>query len=137
MKIGFIAGSFDVIHPGYIHMFRKAKEHCDYLVVALQTDPTIERPNKLKPILSWEERQEILLSIRYIDEVIKYTTEQDLINILKTRQYNVRVLGDDYIGKHATGQEYSDQIAYIDRDHGWSTTKYKTLLVKSINGESK
>jgi glycerol-3-phosphate cytidylyltransferase len=137
VKVGLIAGSFDVIHPGYIYTFRKAKDHCDYLVVALQTDPTIERPNKIKPILSWEERQETLLSIRYIDEVIKYTTELDLINILKTCQYNVRILGDDYMQKYATGQEYSDQIAYIDRDHGWSTTKFKTLLFKSLNGESK
>jgi glycerol-3-phosphate cytidylyltransferase len=137
MKIGIIAGSFDVVHPGYVYMFRKAKEHCDYLVVALQTDPTIERPNKIKPILSWEERQDILSSIRYIDEVIKYTTEEDLLNILKSRQYNVRILGDDYKEKHATGQQYSDQIVYLDRSHGWSTTKYKKLICNSLHGENK
>lgn len=135
MLIGITAGSFDIIHPGYIYMFRKAKEYCDYLVVALQTDPTIERPNKCKPILSYEERESLLMGIRYIDEVIKYTTESDLLNILKTRQYNVRVLGDDYVGKHATGQEYSDKIVYIDRSHGWSTTKYKWLIADSLKGK--
>ena len=134
---GIIAGSFDIIHPGYMHMFRKSKEYCDKLVIALQTDPTIERPNKIKPILSYEEREEILSGIRYIDEVIKYTTEKDLLDILKTRQYNVRILGDDYIGKYATGQEFSEQIAYVDRGHGWSTTKYKTLICKTLNGENK
>ena len=137
MRIGIIAGSFDIIHPGYMHMFRKSKEYCDKLVIGLQTDPTIERPNKIKPILSWEEREEILLSIRYVDEVIKYTTEADLLDILKTRQYNVRILGDDYVEKYATGQEYSDQVVYIERNHGWSTTKYKHLICKSLNGENK
>lgn len=135
MTIGIIAGSFDIIHPGYIYTFRKAKQYCDYFVVALQTDPAIERPKKIKPILSWDERCEILLSIRFIDEIIKYTTEEDLLNILKTKQFNVRILGNDYINKYATGQEYSDQIVYIDRQHGWSTTKYKSLLLKSLNGE--
>lgn len=135
MLIGIIAGSFDVIHPGYVQTFRKSKEHCDRLVVALQTDPTIERPNKCKPTLSWEERYDILSSIRYVDEILKYTTEEDLLNLLKTRQYNVRILGDDYIGKHATGQEYSDKIAYIERNHGWSTTKYKYLIAESLKGK--
>jgi glycerol-3-phosphate cytidylyltransferase len=137
MKIGIIAGVFDVIHPGYMYMFRKSKQYCDHLIICLQTDASIERPHKLKPVLSWEERQEILLSIRYIDEVVKYTTEEDLLNILKTRQYNVRILGDDYVGKYATGQEYSDQIVYIEREHGWSTTKYKHLICKSLHGENK
>jgi glycerol-3-phosphate cytidylyltransferase len=135
MRIGIIAGNFDVIHPGYIHMFRDAKHYCDYLVIALQTDPTIERPNKCKPILSWEERKEVLLSIRFIDEVICYTTEEELLNILKTRQYGVRILGDDYVGKYATGQEYSDKIVYIQRNHGWSTTKYKWLIADSLKGK--
>lgn len=137
MLIGIIAGSFDVIHPGYIYMFNKAREHCGQLTVALQTDPTIERPHKLKPILSYDERYSILRSIRYIDEIISYTTEEDLKNILKTGIYNVRILGDDYVGKHATGQEYSQKIVYLDRSHGWSTTKYKHLICKSLQGENK
>jgi len=137
MKLGIIAGSFDVIHPGYVYMFRKAKEHCDYLVVALQTDPTIERSNKIKPVLLWEERKEILNSIKFIDEIIKYTTEKDLVNILKSNQYHVRILGDDYKDRYATGQEYSNEVVYVDRAHGWSTTKYKQLIAQSLNGENK
>jgi glycerol-3-phosphate cytidylyltransferase len=136
MKIGVIAGSFDIIHPGYIYMFRKSREFCEYLIVALQTDPTIERPNKQKPILSWEERYSILSGIRYIDEIFKYTTEKDLEEYLKNNHCNVRILGDDYRNKYATGQEFSDEIVYIDRSHGWSTTKYKELLCKSL-GENK
>ena len=136
MKIALIAGNFDIIHPGYIHMFKNARDYCDKLVIALQTDPSVERPNKLKPVLSWEEREDILLSIRYIDEVIKYTTEKDLLEILKTKQYNVRILGNDYIDKYATGQEFSDRVVYLDRNHGWSATKFKKLICQSL-GENK
>jgi glycerol-3-phosphate cytidylyltransferase len=135
IKIGIIAGSFDIIHPGYIHMFNEAKKYCDYLVIALQTDPTVERPNKCKPILSYEERKQILLSLKPVSEVIKYTTEQELEEILKKDKYHVRILGDDYVAKYATGQEYSNEIVYVNRSHGWSTTKYKKLIAESLNGE--
>jgi len=133
-KFGIIAGSFDVIHPGYIQMFLEGAENCDHITIALQTDPTVERPEKLKPVLSYCEREMMLRSIVYIDEVVPYTTEEDLKNILKTRKYNVRILGDDYRDKYATGQEYSDQIIYVNRDHGWSTTKYKKLIAESLKG---
>lgn len=136
-KFGIIAGSFDVIHPGYIDLFDKAYRYCDELTVALQTDPTIERPEKLKLILSYEERENILRSLRFISNVVKYTTEEDLTNILKTGKYNVRILGDDYKYKYATGQEYSKYVVYIDRSHGWSTTKYKNMIAESIKGENK
>jgi glycerol-3-phosphate cytidylyltransferase len=135
MKIGIIAGTFDIIHPGYMYMFRKSQEYCDHLVVCLQTDPTVERPNKLKPILSWDERYSILSGIRYIHEIVPYTTEEELANFLKKNSYHVRILGDDYVGKHATGQEYSNEIVYIDRSHGWSTTKYKWLIAESLKGK--
>lgn len=137
MRIGILAGNFDVIHPGYVYTFRKAKEFCDHLVIALQTDPTIERHNKCKPILAWEERKEILSSIKYIDEIIKYNTEKELNDILKTGKYSVRILGDDYVTKYANGQEFSKEIVYIDRNHGWSTTKYKWLIAESLKGENK
>jgi glycerol-3-phosphate cytidylyltransferase len=132
MKKGIIAGNFDVIHPGYIHMFRKAREYCDVLVVALQTDPTVERPEKIKPILSWDERMDMLMSLRYVDEVVGYTTEAELRELLKNGDYDVRILGDDYREKYATGQEHSSEIAYITRDHGWSTTKFKKLIASSL-----
>ena len=132
MKKGIIAGNFDVLHPGYIQMFRKAREHCDVLVVALQTDPTVERPEKIKPILSWDERMDMLLAIRYIDEVVKYTTEAELRELLETGDYDVRILGDDYREKYATGQEHSTEIVYVVRDHGWSTTRFKKLIAETV-----
>ena len=137
VKIGIIAGSFDVVHPGYISMFKQARQYCDYLIIALQTDPTIERPEKCKPVLTFEERKDILLSIKYISEVLKYTTEKDLEEILKNNKIDVRILGDDYRNRYATGQEFTKEIIYLNRSHGWSTTKYKNLICKSLHGENK
>jgi glycerol-3-phosphate cytidylyltransferase len=123
--IGFIAGSFDVIHPGYIYMFEEASSKCDYLVVGLHEDPSVERPEKIKPILSVEERKKILTSIRYIDFVVTYQTEDDLIKILKDLKPDVRFLGDDYKDKKITGGDLEIELCYLDRSHGWSTTKFK------------
>ena len=81
MKKGVIAGNFDVLHPGYIAMFKECKANCDEFIVFLQTDPTIERPEKIKPILSVKERDEMLMSIKYIDNVFVYTTEADLLHL--------------------------------------------------------
>ena len=129
---GVIAGNFDVIHPGYVKTFRECKENCDHFTVLLHTDPTIERPNKLKPILSVDEIIEILSSIKYIDDIKVYTYEEELIKILADNKYNIRFLGDDYIGKSFTGIELNIEIHYISRDHGWSTSKFKRLLADTI-----
>jgi glycerol-3-phosphate cytidylyltransferase len=131
MKTGVIAGNFDVIHPGYIKMFKECKENCDYFVVLLHSDPTIERPEKLKPILSVEERREILFALD-IDTVISYDTEKELYWMLKDGNYDVRFLGDDYIRKSFTGDDLNIPIYYLNRDHGWSTTKYKQLIADSL-----
>jgi glycerol-3-phosphate cytidylyltransferase len=130
-KIGFTAGNFDLLHPGYIYTFETAKENCDYFVVLLHSDPTIERPEKLKPILSVEERREILFALD-IDTVISYDTEKELYWMLKDGNYDVRFLGDDYIGKSFTGDDLNIPIHYLNRDHGWSTTKYKQLIADSL-----
>jgi glycerol-3-phosphate cytidylyltransferase len=127
MITGIIAGSFDIIHQGYILMFKEAKINCDNLTVALHSDPTIERPFKIKPILSLQDRIEILKSIRYIDNVVTYDTELDLINLLKNR-WDIRFLGDDYKEKNYTGKDLPINIYFINRDHGWSTTKFKNLI---------
>lgn len=131
MKVGVIAGNFDVIHPGYIYMFDECKQNCDHLVVFLHTDPTIERPEKLKPILSVEERRKILFALD-IPTVISYDTENELYWMLKDSDYNVRFLGDDYIEKSFTGDDLEIPIHYLNRDHGWSTTKYKKLIAESL-----
>ena len=131
-KVGIIAGNFDVIHPGYIKMFKECKSKCDRFVILLHTDPSIERPHKLRPILSVEERIEILESIKYITDVHTYTYETELIELLKGINPDVRFLGDDYKGKTYTGYELNIPIHYLNRDHGWSTTKFKTLIAKTI-----
>jgi len=135
MKIGVTAGNFDVIHPGYIKMFNECMENCDYLVVLLHTDPSIERPEKLKPILSVADRREILYALD-IHSVITYDTEKELYYMLKDGNYNVRFLGDDYIDKSFTGDDLEIPIHYITRDHGWSTTKFKKLIADEVQRSS-
>lgn len=132
MKKGVIAGNFDVIHPGYIAMFKECKANCDEFLVLLHSDPSIERPEKIKPILSVQERDEMLMSIKYIDNVFVYDTEADLINLLGLIRPNIRFLGDDYKGKKYTGDHLGIPVHYLDRSHGWSTTKFKKLIAKSI-----
>ena len=132
MNKGVIAGNFDVIHPGYIKTFKQCKENCDHFTILLHSDPTIERPNKLKPILSVDERIEVLSSIKYIDDIKVYTYEEELIKLLKDNKFNIRFLGEDYIGKSFTGIELNIDIHYLKRDHGWSTTKFKKLIAETI-----
>ena len=132
MKIGIIAGSFDAIHPGYIHMFNECKKYCNYLIVLLHEDPTNERPEKLKPILSVRERLLILYSLKQVNLVMTYKTEEELYMILEEMHPDVRFLADDYIGKPFTGNDLDIPIHYLNRDHGWSTTKYKQLIADSL-----
>ena len=127
-KIGVIAGNFDVIHPGYIHMFDECKNYCDTLLLLLHDDPSVERPEKIKPILSLDERTMILNSLKQIDRIITYKTESDLYEILMNKKIDVRFLGDDYRDKSFTGDDLDIPIHYLDRSHGWSTTKFKKLI---------
>ena len=129
---GFTAGNFDVIHPGYIKLFNECFQNCDHFTILLHSDPSVERPNKLKPILTLEERIEILESIKYISEIKTYTYESELYELIKTGNFNIRFLGDDYINKKYTGDDLGIKIHFLNRDHGWSTTKFKTLISKSI-----
>jgi len=128
---GFIAGNFDVVHPGYIKTFKECKENCDHFTILLHSDPTIERPNKLKPILSVDERIEVLSSIKFIDDIKVYTYEKELIQLIKDNKFNIRFLGDDYLKKDFTGSDLNIPVHYISRKHGWSTTQFKKLIVKS------
>ena len=130
--IGVIAGAFDAIHPGYIYLFNECKQHCDHFLLLLHEDPSIERSEKMKPILSIKERELILSSLRQIDEIITYKTEDDLLRILKNRKIDIRFQGDDYKEKNYTGQDLDIPIHFLDRSHGWSTTKFKKLLSNNI-----
>jgi glycerol-3-phosphate cytidylyltransferase len=130
--LGIIAGNFDVIHPGYIKMFKECKSYCKQFIVLLHTDPSIERPEKLKPILTKEERTEVLTSIKFIDGIAYYTYEKELVDLIKRLSPDIRFLGDDYRGKTYTGFELDIPIHYLNRDHGWSTTKFKKLIADTI-----
>ena len=102
------------------------------MIVCLHEDPCIERPEKLKPILHWSDRVKILDSLVQVDFVFLYQTEADLYDALVKGEFDVRFLGDDYVGKTYTGYELNIPIHYLNRDHGWSTTKYKQLIANSL-----
>jgi len=131
-KIGIIAGNFDIIHPGYVAMFKECKDNCDKFVVLLHSDPSIERPNKLKPILSTNERIEMLRCFKQIDEVLTYGLESELHELISFLKPDVRFLGDDYKEKDYTGKDLNIPVHWISRDHGWSTTKFKLQIASEV-----
>lgn len=135
MKIGFTCSSFDLLHAGHILMLKDAKSRCDHLVVGLQTDPSIDRDYKRKPFQSIVERQIQLEAVKYVDEIIIYETESDLMEILTTRHIDVVTLGSDYIGKDFTGKKLYEsrgtEIYYHPRNHEYSSTD----LVKRIQSK--
>jgi len=126
--IGFTAGNFDLLHPGYIYTFEETKRHCDYFMVFLQKDPSETRFTKYKPVIPLYERYKTLMSIKYIDEVICYDDEDDLLRLIEFYKPNIRILGDDYIGKRFTGDHFNIKVIYTTRSHNWSTTKLKDLI---------
>ena len=126
--IGFTAGNFDLLHPGYIYTFEEAKRHCDYFMVFLQRDPSETRNTKYKPVVPLYERYKTLMAIKYIDEVICYDNEDDLLRLIEFYKPNIRILGDDYIGKRFTGDHLPIKVVYTTRSHDWSTTKIKDLI---------
>ena len=128
---GIIAGAFDVIHPGYIRMFADAKQHCNHLTVALHVDPSTERAHKLSPVQTAEERKEILLGMKNIDDVVLYTKEDEYLSYLD--YYDIRFLGTDYKDGTYSGKEIDIDIVWLDREsHNYSSTKLKTDIFKSI-----
>ena len=133
MKVGITFSTFDLLHAGHIAMLRDAKEQCDYLIVGLQSDPTIDRPDtKNKPVQSMFERYLQLKAVRYVDEVITYETEQDLKDILKTLNINVRILGEEYRDRDFTGKDICKQrdisLYFNKRDHRFSSTDLRNRI---------
>ena len=121
MKIGFACGVFDLYHPGHVLMLKECRENCDHLIVALNKADNLSA-NKNAPIFSIEERQMLIESTKYADEVIVYNSEEELQKILQTKKIDIRFLGDDYKGKPITGADLKIKIHYINRSHGYSTT---------------
>jgi glycerol-3-phosphate cytidylyltransferase len=126
--IGFTAGNFDILHPGYIYTFEEAKRHCDYFMVFLHEDPSETRYTKYKPVIPLYERYKVLMSCQYVDEVVTYSNEDDLLKLIEFYKPDIRILGDDYIGKRFTGDHLPIKVTYTTRSHGWSTTKLKDLI---------
>jgi len=133
MKIGFTCSCFDLLHAGHVQMLKEAKANCDWLVVGLQTDPTIDRPTKNKPVQSVTERYIQLAAVRFVDELIVYATEADLLDVLKSFPINVRFIGEEYKDKDFTGKDYcldnGIEIYYNRRQHSFSTTDLRKRVV--------
>jgi len=134
MKIGFTCSTFDLFHAGHLLMLEEAKKQCDYLIVGLQTDPTIDRPEtKNKPIQSLFERFVQLKACKYIDEIIPYSTEKELVDILLSYPINVRILGDEYQDKDFTGRWECEakgiEFYFNKREHSFSTTELRNRVV--------
>ena len=131
-KKGIIAGAFDVIHPGYVRMFKDAKKHCNHLTVALHLDPSIERDIKLKPIHTKEERREILMAFEDVDDVVYYEVENGFLNYLRSGDYDIRFLGTDYLKGNYTGKDIPIDIVWLNRNHNYSSTHLKAEIYNSV-----
>lgn len=125
---GFTCGAFDLLHAGHIIMLKEIKAQCDYLIVGLQTDPSIDRPNKHKPIETVEERIIRLKGCKYVDKIITYDTELDLYNLLKEIKPDIRFLGEDWKGKQFTGYDLPIKTIFNSRLHNYSSSN----LIKRI-----
>jgi len=136
MKIGITFSAFDLLHAGHIGMLREAKSNCDYLIVGLQTDPTIDRPDtKNKPVQTLVERYAQLNALKFIDEIVPYQTEQDLLDILELFQIDVRFLGEEYKEDEFSGKDICRkrgiQLHFNKRDHRFSTSGLRKRVVEA------
>lgn len=127
-NVGFTCGAFDLLHYGHIIMFAECKEQCDKLIVAVQTDPTIDRPEKNKPIQSVDERVGQVWALKFVDKVIIYETEEDLLTLLRTLKPNARFVGADHEGKEFTGCNEGN-IVFNTRSHKYSTSELRQRIV--------
>ena len=131
-KIGFTCGAFDLLHAGHIVMLEETKQFCNYLIVGLQTDPSIERPSKNKPIQSIYERYIQLSAVKFIDKIIPYDTENSLVDLLQSQNINIRFVGEDYKNKAFTGDDLNIKIQYTNRQHSFSTTSLRQRTIELI-----
>jgi glycerol-3-phosphate cytidylyltransferase len=134
MRVGFVCSSFDLLHAGHVQMLREAKEQCDYLLVGLQTDPTLDRPNKNAPVQNIVERYTQLKGVRYVDEIIPYATEKDLEDILTMYHIDVRILGEEYRDQDFTGKDICRKrdidLYFNKRDHRFSSSDLRKRVAE-------
>ena len=135
MKIGITFSTFDLFHAGHVKMLEEAKTECNYLIVGLQLDPSIDRPKKNKPTQSIIERYVQLKGCKFIDEIIPYVSEEDLIDILSSFKIDIRIIGEEYKEKDFTGKEYCNKkgikIYYNKREHRFSSSTLREQVKKS------
>jgi glycerol-3-phosphate cytidylyltransferase len=128
-RVGFTCSTFDLLHSGHVAMLREAKTACDYLICALQNDPSVDRPEKNKPIQNIVERQAQLAAIKYVDEILVYNTEEELLDILAMYHIDVKIMGEEYRDKDFTGRELCKQrdidFYFNKRDHRFSTSNLR------------
>lgn len=122
--IGFTCGAFDLLHAGHIVMLEESKSNCDYLIVGLQTDPTIDRNEKNKPIQSVYERYVQLNAVKYVDEIIPYDTEQSLLDLLQSQSIDIRFVGEEYRESKLTGRDLIE-LHYTSRRHSFSSSSLR------------
>lgn len=125
---GFTCGSLDLLHAGHVLMLKECKAQCDYLVVGLHTDPTLDRPEKNKPVESVEERKTRLQGCKYVDKILTYDTEADLYNLLKELKPDIRFIGEDWKGKHFTGEDLAIKVIFNTRDHDFSSSNLRQRI---------
>lgn len=130
MTKGFTCGAFDLLHAGHIVMLKEAKENCDYLIVGLQTDPSIDRQEKNQPVQSVYERYMQLQAVKYVDEIIPYDTEQSLIDLLESTEIHLRFVGEDYVERDFTGKGLHE-IYYTNRQHSFSSSGLRRKVSQS------
>jgi glycerol-3-phosphate cytidylyltransferase len=129
MRIGFTCSTFDLFHAGHILMLEEAKKQCDHLIVGLQTYPTIDRPEKNKPVQSIFERYVQLDACKHVNQVVVYATEKELKDILLSYPIDVRIIGDEYANKSFTGQELDIELYFNKRKHSFSTTELRQRVI--------
>jgi glycerol-3-phosphate cytidylyltransferase len=138
MKVGFTCSAFDLLHAGHVQMLRDAKEQCDYLIVGLQVDPSLDRPEKNRPIQSVVERYTQLAAVKYVDEIIPYVTEGDLEDILTMYHIDVRILGEEYRDKEFTGKDICRkrdiELYFNKRDHRFSSSSLRLAVRDAESG---
>jgi len=141
MKIGITFSAFDLLHAGHIKMLEEAKRECDYLICALQTDPTLDRPEKNRPVQSVVERYIQLKGCKYVDEIIPYATEQDLEDVLRSFKIDVRIIGDEYETKQFTGRQYCEEkgiaLYFNKREHRFSSSELRREVQTKENLKDK
>lgn len=137
MKIGFTCSCFDLFHAGHVMMLKEAKTQCDYLIVGLQTDPTIDRPQKNKPIQSVLERYIQVEACKYVDQIIPYATEKDLLDLLTSYPIDVRIIGEEYKNQQFTGFNLPIAVYFNSRQHSFSSTELRTRILNAEQNKAK